>query len=92
MEVHIDDTISIMEYDNFIQGEAITFRATASGVFSTLNHCLEIINQRDDLWKRKMDAEIERRQQTEELCKYVTTGNWIESILILIDILDFVFV
>ncbi|XP_050333096.1 ceramide transfer protein isoform X1 [Bactrocera neohumeralis] len=48
------------------KGESITFRATASGVLTTLQHCLEIIAESDDLWKRKLEREIERRKRSEE--------------------------
>uniref|UniRef100_A0A1B0CDI2 Uncharacterized protein n=1 Tax=Lutzomyia longipalpis TaxID=7200 RepID=A0A1B0CDI2_LUTLO len=49
------------------KGEAITFRATTSGVLTTLQHCLEVIAQRDDSWRRKLDREIEKRKKLEDL-------------------------
>lgn len=48
------------------QGESITFRATTSGVLSTLQHCLEIIAENDEIWKKKLDREIEKRKKLEE--------------------------
>lgn len=51
------------------KGESITFRATTAAILTTLQHCLEIINQRDELWKKKVDREIERRKISEELYK-----------------------
>jgi collagen type IV alpha-3-binding protein len=48
------------------QGEAITFRATTSGVLITLQHCLDIISQKDENFRRKLDKEVERRKKTEE--------------------------
>lgn len=53
------------------QGEAITFRATSQGILTTLTHCLEIINQREDYWSKKIETEIERRRKSEDLCKWV---------------------
>ncbi|EDW68748.1 ceramide transfer protein isoform X1 [Drosophila virilis] len=48
------------------KGESITFRATTSGVLSTLQHCLEIIAENDESWKRKLEREIDRRRRAEE--------------------------
>ncbi|XP_055679742.1 ceramide transfer protein [Lutzomyia longipalpis] len=53
------------------KGEAITFRATTSGVLTTLQHCLEVIAQRDDSWRRKLDREIEKRKKLEDLYRQV---------------------
>ncbi|XP_055389872.1 ceramide transfer protein [Condylostylus longicornis] len=51
------------------KGESITFKATTSGVMITLQHCLDIITQKEELWKQKLDKEIEKRKRVEELCK-----------------------
>lgn len=48
------------------QGESITFRATTAGVLTTLQHCLEIIAENDEIWRKKLDREIEKRKRTEE--------------------------
>lgn len=53
----------------YFQGESVTFRATTQTILTTLSQCLEIINQREDYLKKKMETEIERRRQSEELCK-----------------------
>lgn len=50
---------------NFSQGESITFRATTTGVLTTLQHCLDIVNERDESWKKRLDKEIERRRRSE---------------------------
>lgn len=55
----------------FQQGESVTFRATSQTILATLNQCLDIINQREEYLKKKMETEIERRRQSEELCKLV---------------------
>ncbi|XP_067644956.1 ceramide transfer protein isoform X1 [Eurosta solidaginis] len=47
------------------KGESITFRATASGVLTTLQHCLDIIAESDDLWQKKFDRERNRLKLTQ---------------------------
>lgn len=37
------------------KGEAITFKATTAGIISTLSHCIELMSQREDAWKKKYD-------------------------------------
>ncbi|XP_068148403.1 ceramide transfer protein [Drosophila tropicalis] len=51
------------------KGESITFRATTSGVLTTLQHCLGIISENDESWKRKLEREIDKRRRSEELNK-----------------------
>lgn len=53
------------------QGESITLRATTQGILSSLNICVEILNQRDDYWKKKMENEVDKRRRSEDSCKYV---------------------
>lgn len=48
------------------KGEAITFRETTSGVLTTLNHCLDIIMQKEDGLKKKLDRETEKRRKLED--------------------------
>ncbi|XP_013110962.2 ceramide transfer protein isoform X1 [Stomoxys calcitrans] len=48
------------------KGESITFRATTSGVLTTLQHCLDIIAENDETWKHKLEREIEKRKKFEE--------------------------
>ncbi|XP_037079943.1 ceramide transfer protein-like isoform X2 [Pollicipes pollicipes] len=48
------------------KGEAITFKATTAGVLSTLQHCAELMSQREDGWRRRMERELERRRLLEE--------------------------
>lgn len=51
------------------KGEAITFRETTSGVLAALNNCLEIIAQKEDALKKKMDKEVDKRKKLEEELK-----------------------
>lgn len=48
------------------KGEAMTFKATTSGVLTTLEHCLEMVRQNEDLWRKRLEREIERRRRLED--------------------------
>lgn len=37
------------------KGEAFTFKATATGILHDLSHCIELMQQREDFWKKKLD-------------------------------------
>lgn len=49
------------------KGEAMTFKATAGAVLTTLQFCLEAVGQREDIWRRRLDREVERRKRLEGL-------------------------
>ncbi|XP_011307079.1 collagen type IV alpha-3-binding protein [Fopius arisanus] len=49
------------------KGEAITFKATSEGVLATLQHCVELMNQREDSWRRKLEKENEKKRKMQEL-------------------------
>ncbi|XP_014296772.1 ceramide transfer protein [Microplitis demolitor] len=51
------------------KGEAITFKATSEGILSTLQHCVELMGQREDVWRRRWEKENERRKKIQELYK-----------------------
>jgi collagen type IV alpha-3-binding protein len=53
------------------KGEALTFKATTSGVLETLAHCLELVSQREDGWRKRLERETERRKRIEDLYKHV---------------------
>jgi len=53
------------------KGEALTFKATTAGVLETLAHCLELVSQREDGWRKRLERETERRKRIEELYKQV---------------------
>lgn len=48
------------------KGEAITFKATTGGVLSTLQHCADLVWQREEAWRRRLERELERRRHLEE--------------------------
>lgn len=51
------------------KGEAITFRTTTQAVLATLAHCIDLMVQREDVWRKKFDKETERRKHFENLSK-----------------------
>ena len=51
------------------KGEAITFKATTAGILATMAHCIEIMNQREEQWKRKLEREQVARKRLEEKLK-----------------------
>jgi len=51
------------------KGEAITFKATTAGILATLSHCMDLMQQREENWKRKLENEIEKRRKLEEILK-----------------------
>ena len=52
------------------KGEAITFKATTAGILATLAHCIDIMTQREEQWKRKLEREQLARRRLEERLKY----------------------
>ncbi|KAB0803858.1 hypothetical protein PPYR_00828 [Photinus pyralis] len=51
------------------RGEAITFKATTAGVLDTLAHCIDLVVQREEMWRKRMEREGERRRRSECLAK-----------------------
>ena len=37
------------------KGEAYTFKATTTGILHNLGHCIELMQQREDFLKKKLD-------------------------------------
>jgi hypothetical protein len=48
------------------KGEAITFKATTAGIVATMSHCIELMAQREELLKRKVERETMARKRMEE--------------------------
>ncbi|CAG5128563.1 unnamed protein product [Candidula unifasciata] len=51
------------------KGEALTFKSTTSGIIATLSHCIELMGQREEAWKKKVDREVDKRKKFEEAYK-----------------------
>ncbi|CAG2111415.1 unnamed protein product, partial [Medioppia subpectinata] len=52
-----------------LKRDAITFKATTAGIIATLSHCIELMHQREDNWKRRLEKEMEKRKRLEDLIK-----------------------
>jgi hypothetical protein len=37
------------------KGEALTFKSTTSAILVTLEHCIDIMQQREDTWRKRLD-------------------------------------
>ena len=51
------------------RGEALTFKATTAGVLARLQHCLDLFNQSQEGWRRRLEREVDKRKKLEELYK-----------------------
>jgi len=51
------------------KGEAITFKATTAGILATLQYCIELMGQREDQLKKRLEREQIARRQAEEKCR-----------------------
>ncbi|XP_049826487.1 ceramide transfer protein isoform X2 [Aethina tumida] len=59
------DNLPVVDF----KGEAITFKTTTSAVLATLDHCAELVNQREDAWRKRLEREVDRRKRSESLSK-----------------------
>ena len=48
------------------KGEAITFKATTTGILATLQYCIELMGQREEQLKKRVEREQIARRQAEE--------------------------
>lgn len=64
-----DDKFDPAEKAVDFKGEAITFKSTSEGVLATMQHCVELMSQREDAWRRRWEKEVEKRRKLQELCK-----------------------
>lgn len=51
------------------KGEAITFKATTTGILATISYCIELMGQREEQLKRRMEREQNLRKAAEERCR-----------------------
>ncbi|XP_066148344.1 ceramide transfer protein [Euwallacea fornicatus] len=51
------------------KGEAITFKTTTAAVIDTLGHCAELVVQREESWRKRLEREKERRKHIEILAQ-----------------------
>ena len=61
------DALKLYGVNTFdFKGEAITFKATTAGIVATMSHCIELMSQREELLKRKVEREMMARKRIEE--------------------------
>ena len=51
------------------RGEALTFKATTTGVLTRLQQCLDLFNQSQDNWRKRLEKEVDKRKKIEGLYK-----------------------
>jgi collagen type IV alpha-3-binding protein len=56
------------------KGEAITFKATTAGILATITHCIDLMQQREDSWRKKLEIESEKRKKLEDILKQGSTN------------------
>lgn len=62
-ENNLENVRKMIEQQNIdFRGEAISFRSTTSGIISTLNHCVDIIDGRERSWRRVLQLEKDKRR------------------------------
>ncbi|CAF3526585.1 unnamed protein product [Rotaria sp. Silwood1] len=49
------------------KGEALTFKATTDGVIHNLTFCIELMQKREEVWRKKYEKESERRKRFQDL-------------------------
>ncbi|KAJ8925974.1 hypothetical protein NQ315_009829 [Exocentrus adspersus] len=64
---HLPDKDNLPTID--FRGEALTFKTTTAAVIDTLEHCAELVAQREESWRKRLDRETERRKRCEALSK-----------------------
>lgn len=37
------------------KGESFTFKATTAGIIATMSHCIELMSQREEAWKKRLE-------------------------------------
>eukprot|EP00088_Acartia_fossae_P021409 TRINITY_DN2286_c0_g1_i1.p1 TRINITY_DN2286_c0_g1~~TRINITY_DN2286_c0_g1_i1.p1 ORF type:complete len:584 (-),score=74.14 TRINITY_DN2286_c0_g1_i1:544-2295(-) len=51
------------------KAEAITFKATTTGILASISHCIELMQQREEQLRRKLEKETSARKSAEEACR-----------------------
>ncbi|PIK37735.1 putative collagen type IV alpha-3-binding protein-like isoform X1, partial [Apostichopus japonicus] len=53
------------------RGEALTFKATTAGILTNLSHCIDLIRQREEQWKKRLEREQDKRRKAMEAYKNI---------------------
>ncbi|KAG8288708.1 Collagen type IV alpha-3-binding protein [Homalodisca vitripennis] len=67
-EVASDHALQAVDF----KGEALTFRETTGAMLSNLQHCLDAVGQREEVWRRRLEREVDRRKVLEQA--YLSSG------------------
>ncbi|XP_064390808.1 ceramide transfer protein-like [Halichondria panicea] len=62
-----------------IRAEAVTFKATTTGLVTTLSQCIDMMNKREESWQRKFEKEQERRARAESAAGAAMNGPRVEA-------------
>ncbi|KAK4473346.1 hypothetical protein MN116_004506 [Schistosoma mekongi] len=54
------------------KGEAHMFKAITAGILTNLSHSVEMMQQHEEQWRKRLEREIERRRRLEETQKAMT--------------------
>ncbi|KAH9506414.1 Collagen type IV alpha-3-binding protein, variant 2 [Dermatophagoides farinae] len=49
--------------------EAYTFKATTAGIITSLSNCIDLMTQREEHWKKRLEKEQQRRRKIEDQSK-----------------------
>lgn len=52
--------------------EAFTFKATTAGIIATLTNCIELMTQREEQWKKRLEKEHEKKRAAEDHSKRIS--------------------
>jgi len=61
------------------KGEAITFKATTAGILATIGYCIELMGQREEQLKKRLEREQALRKQFEERLREVEKTKALEE-------------
>ena len=73
-EVLLKQNLSPIDF----KGEAITFKLTTTGLLATVSYCIELMNQREDQLKRRLEKEQATRKAAEEKCRMLENSKVIK--------------
>lgn len=57
-----------------IRAEAVTFKATTTGLISTLSQCIELMSKKEETWQKKLEKEQEKRVKAEAAAQAAMNG------------------
>ncbi len=63
--------------------DAITFKATTAGIIATLSHCIDLMHQREESWKKRYEKESEKRKKLEELLKHSQSESSPQKVIVI---------